>query len=105
MIPDSETRNQDAETAAGTASDSGGLSGTASIPRLYQTPFIIIALCCAGPLALPLVWKRPNTSLEWKITVSVAVLLLTALLCWILYLAILLLIQMIREYQQFMQEL
>ncbi len=75
------------------------------LPRHYKTPFIILALCCAGPLALPLVWKRPNTSRTWKTVVTICVLLLTLALCWVLYLAIVFFIHAMREMMQMMEEM
>lgn len=49
-------------------------------PWYYRTSVIVIAICCVGPLALPLVWFRPNTSLAWKIGLTIGVLLLSWLL-------------------------
>ena len=39
-----------------------------------------MAVCCVGPLALPLIWWRPETTLAWKIGLTVAILTLS----WIL---------------------
>ncbi len=46
----------------------------------YKTSFIIIALLCIGPFALPLIWWRPETKPAWKIGLTVVVLILS----WIL---------------------
>lgn len=62
---------------------------SASLPRVEeeQTPwyfrksFIIIAVCSVGPLALPLIWWRPHTSLAWKIGLTAGILVLS----WILF--------------------
>jgi hypothetical protein len=43
----------------------------------FRTSVIAIAICCVGPLALPLVWWRPQTSLAWKVGITAVVLLLT----------------------------
>lgn len=75
-----------------------------TVSRQYRTSFIVIALCCAGPLALPLVWKRPNTSRSWKTIITVLVLLITLVLCWVLYLAIVVLIHSVRECYQLIEE-
>jgi len=75
------------------------------LPRHYRTSFIVISLCCVGPFALPLVWKRPNTSRTWKLAITALVLLITALLCWALYLAIVFLIHSIRECYQLIEEM
>jgi hypothetical protein len=47
----------------------------------FRTSFIAVALFCVGPLALPLVWWRPRTSLAWKIGLTIGILVLT----WGLY--------------------
>jgi uncharacterized membrane protein YvbJ len=46
-----------------------------------QKPFIIVAALCVGPLALPLIWLRPQTSKAWKIGLTIGILLLS----WILF--------------------
>ncbi|HTP65069.1 MAG TPA: hypothetical protein VMJ66_06725 [Geobacteraceae bacterium] len=46
----------------------------------FRTSIIIIALCSVGPLALPLIWFRPNTSRGWKIGLTVIILALSWLL-------------------------
>ena len=53
------------------------------VPWLYRTSTIVIAVCCVGPLALPLLWKRPNTSIRSKIIWTVVVLIFTALLIFL----------------------
>lgn len=42
---------------------------------------IVIAIGCLGPLALPLLWWRPNTARGWKIGITVLVLAFT----WFMY--------------------
>ena len=46
----------------------------------FRTSFIVIALCCVGPLALPLIWWRPQTSRAWKIGLTIVILILSWLL-------------------------
>lgn len=67
----------------------------------FRTPFIVIAICCVGPLALPLLWCRPNTSRSWKIILTVLVLLLS----WLLYVAMVKSLETIREYYQLLEDL
>ena len=43
--------------------------------------FIILAVCCVGPLALPLIWLRPATPRGWKIGLTLVILLLSGILC------------------------
>lgn len=47
----------------------------------FSKSFIIIALACVGPLALPLIWWRPKTSWTWKIGLTIGILVLS----WILF--------------------
>jgi hypothetical protein len=49
----------------------------------FGIPFIVIAVCCVGPLALPLIWWRPETSRAWKIGLTIGILVLS----WLLFLA------------------
>jgi len=51
------------------------------IPWYFRTTFIVIAVCSVGPLALPLIWWRPQTSRTWKIVLTVVILILTVI-CW-----------------------
>jgi len=47
----------------------------------FRTSFIIIALCSVGPLALPLIWWRPRTTMAMKIGLTAVILVLS----WLLY--------------------
>jgi hypothetical protein len=55
--------------------------GESSIKWYFRKSFIIFALCSVGPLALPLIWRRPNTTRGWKIGLTIAILVLS----WILF--------------------
>lgn len=59
----------------------------------------MIAIFSVGPLALPLVWLRPGLKSPWKITISVAVLLLT----WALYQVMLSALEMFNEQMKALQ--
>ena len=53
--------------------------------KWYQaTAFIVIALLCIGPFALPLVWFNPRYSKTVRIIVTVVVVVLTILLSYIM---------------------
>jgi hypothetical protein len=65
-----------------------------SVKWYFRKSFIIFALCAVGPLALPLIWWRPNTSRPWKIGLTVVILALT----WILFRLTLNSIRTITEY-------
>lgn len=41
----------------------------------FRTTFIVLVLCCVGPLALPLIWWRPHTSRAWKIGLTIVILI------------------------------
>ena len=60
----------------------------------------MIAVLCVGPLALPLLWWRPKTSLVWKIGLTVAILLLT----WVLVDVSVKSLEMINQSWQQLQE-
>jgi len=46
----------------------------------FRTSFIVISVFCVGPLALPLIWWRPQTSRGWKIGLTIGILVLGWLL-------------------------
>jgi len=54
------------------------------IPWYFRKTFIIIALCGVGPLALPLIWLRPQTTMAWKIGLTIGILVLSWILCQIM---------------------
>jgi len=60
----------------------------------FRTPFIVIALCCVGPLALPLIWWRPKMTRAWKIGLTIVILLVS----WVLYEATMKSIESLKEY-------
>lgn len=60
----------------------------------FRKSFIVIAVCCVGPLVLPLIWWRPNTTRGWKIGLTIVILALS----WILFQLTLESIQKITEY-------
>ncbi len=70
-------------------------------PWYFGNAFIVLALCSLGPLALPLIWWRPQTSLAWKIGLT----LIVCLLSWLLYLATLESIRTLKDYMQLLESL
>ncbi|WP_020675866.1 zinc ribbon domain-containing protein [Geopsychrobacter electrodiphilus] len=64
-----------------------------SSPWYLRKAFIVIAIGFVGPLALPLVWMRPQTSVAWKVGISVV----TLILSWFLYQATMQALQMLDE--------
>ena len=72
----------------------------AHLPWYFRTATIVIAVLCVGPLALPLLWWRPKTSLVWKIGLTVAILLLT----WVLVDVSVKSLEMINQSWQQLQE-
>jgi len=65
----------------------------------FRKSFIVIAVCLVGPLALPLIWWRPQTPRAWKIGLTIGILVLT----WILYQATMESIDMFKEYYKLIQ--
>jgi predicted nucleic acid-binding Zn ribbon protein len=60
----------------------------------FRKSFIVIAVSAVGPLALPLIWWRPQTTRAWKIGLTLGILILS----WILFQATLDSIQTMKEY-------
>lgn len=60
----------------------------------FRKSFIVAAICCVGPLALPLIWWRPQTSLAWKIGLTIGMVILS----WIFFDVTVESIRTIREY-------
>ena len=71
------------------------------LPWYFKTSFIVVAICSVGPLALPLIWWRPNLSRAWKAGLTVGILALS----WFLYQATLDSLRAIREYYQLLNSL
>ncbi len=64
------------------------------LPWYFRTSIIVIAVLSVGPLALPLIWWRPQTSRAWKVGLTIAILVFS----WILYRATRESIRAIQEY-------
>ena len=62
-------------TLAGTFPNPAGKENT--LPWYFRNTFLVIMLLSVGPFALPLIWARPRLSMQWKIGITVATLLLT----------------------------
>lgn len=77
----------------------GGLEEKAQTkPKWYDTTYgVVIALACVGPIALPLVWVSPRYRIVTKVWVTVLVLALTVLLC---YLAVVLYVRLAEQIRQ-----
>lgn len=67
----------------------------------YKKVFIVIALCCVGPLALPLIWLRPQTPRAWKIGLTIGILVLS----WILFQSTMESIRILKEYYKLLDRL
>ena len=70
------------------------------LPWYFHTSFIVIAVGCVGPLALPLIWWRPRTTRAWKIGLTVGILVLS----WLLFQATLKSIDTLKQYYDLMNE-
>ena len=71
------------------------------MPWYFRTSFIVIAVCSVGPLALPLIWWRPKTTLAWKIGLTTGILVLS----WFLYQATMESIRSLKEYYKLLEGL
>lgn len=45
------------------------------VPFYFRTSFVVIAICCVGPLALPLIWWHPKAKRIWKIVWTIVILI------------------------------
>jgi hypothetical protein len=64
----------------------------------FSTSFSVLAVGCVGPLALPLIWWRPQTQWPWKIGLTVVILVLS----WFLFDATVKSLASLKEYYQLM---
>jgi hypothetical protein len=71
------------------------------LPWYFGKAFILFAVCSVGPLALPLIWWRPQTSRSWKIGLTTGVFVLS----WIVYRATMESIHTIKKYYNLLQGL
>lgn len=71
------------------------------MPWYFKTSFIIVALCSVGPLALSLIWWRPNTARAWKIGLTAGIMVLS----WLLFRVTMESIQTIRDYYRLLEEI
>ena len=46
----------------------------------FKTSFMVAVICMAGPLGLPLIWAHPTLSKQWKIGISVILIVLSLIL-------------------------
>ena len=72
-----------------------------AIKWYFRKSYIIIAVLCVGPLALPLIWWRPNTTRGWKIGLTIVILALS----WIVYLSTMESIRKITEYYKLLNSM
>jgi hypothetical protein len=75
--------------------------GQEKLPWYFRTTFIVLALLSVGPLALPLIWWRPQTSLGWKIGLTIGILVCSGAL----YLLLLESMRSIEEYYKLIDSL
>lgn len=69
------------------------------MPWYFRRTFVVFVILCVGPLGLPLVWLRPQTSRAWKIGVTIVILLLT----WLMYEGTMRSIEMLKEAYKLME--
>lgn len=64
----------------------------------FGKSFIFLAVLTVGPFALPLIWFRPRTTQAWKIGLTMAILILTFVCIWMLYLILMDSLPVLKEY-------
>ena len=67
----------------------------------FRKSFIIIAVLFVGPLALLLIWWRPQTTRAWKIGLTIGIVVLS----WILFQATMESIRALKEYYKLIEGL
>ncbi|MDA3918606.1 MAG: zinc ribbon domain-containing protein [Deltaproteobacteria bacterium] len=67
----------------------------------YRKSFIIIAVFCIGPLALPLIWWHPQMTRAWKIGLTIGILALS----WVLFQTTMESIRILKEYYRLLEGL
>jgi hypothetical protein len=67
----------------------------------FRKSFILIVFLCVGPLALPLIWWRPQTSRAWKIGLTIGILIFS----WILFQATMESIRSLKKYYELFEGL
>jgi len=65
----------------------------------FRKSFIVIAVCCVGPLGLPLIWFRPQTAPAWKIGLTIGIFVLS----WILFQTTMESIRTLKEYYKLIE--
>jgi hypothetical protein len=70
-----------------------------NIKWYFKKSFIVFAVCCVGPLALPLIWWRPHTTRGWKVGLTILILALS----WILFQLSLDSVRKITEYYKLLE--
>ncbi len=71
------------------------------LPWYFRKSFVVIALCCVGPLALPLLWWHPQLKRGWKIGLTAGILVLS----WVLFQATMESIRNLQEYYRLLEGL
>ncbi len=72
-----------------------------ALPWYFKKANIIFAVLCVGPLALPLIWWRPKTSMAWKVGLTVVILVVS----WLVYRSTVASVREIEQYYKFMNSL
>ncbi len=67
----------------------------------FRTPYIVVAVCCVGPLALPMIWWRPHMTRAWKIGLTVAILVVS----WLLIGATMKSIETLKQYYELLNNM
>jgi len=73
--------------------------GKEGMPWYFRTSFIVFAVACVGPLALPLIWWRPRTSRAWKIALTLGIVMLS----WSLYQMTVESVHLLKDYYQLLK--
>ncbi|MFH1156137.1 MAG: zinc ribbon domain-containing protein [Pseudomonadota bacterium] len=73
--------------------------GGENLQWYFKKSFLILALLCVGPLALPLIWWHPTMTRAWKIGLSLGILVLS----WFLFQSTMDAVRTLREYYKLLE--
>ncbi|HYW80142.1 MAG TPA: hypothetical protein VE890_11225 [Thermoguttaceae bacterium] len=70
-------------------------------PGWSESPAIVLVslFVLLGPLALPMLWRSRRFSAAWKIALTVVVVVLTVVMCWLVWYLTMELLRPLREFQ------
>ncbi|MEE8450579.1 MAG: hypothetical protein V3R99_01660 [Thermoguttaceae bacterium] len=87
----------------GTVRSGAGPSQGGLRPGWSESPAVVLVSLFAllGPLALPMLWRSRRFSRAWKVTLTVVLVVVTVLLCWLVWYLAMEVLRPLRDLQAF----